>query len=723
MAVQVVTLEIECHDEDNAFHTTYKVQKYIEYRAKLSTAFKRKLNDEGINHIQVVCNQGPPKGYEPIESVKNWYVHRRKDATAPPKRVRYPRLGSFEVTLKCPSDFAPRESNCPNRLQVWSKLSTKRWPDVDRLAAELARLLSDASQNEDVSDQVRRFQDSMKPPEVDATLSAVDCMRLSVNKSRLTGNSPMFFSMTPRTREPTPVEIRTPSIKSSARWQSSMSVERVLPQRPTSASTPSRAQRPSSAVRKRPQTASATLSSSNQTAWGAQEAPSPVQQTSSPFSQGHERKWEETLLPADDDAALEAPSGAVPAAGSGTGYQAPIAAAWSPAPVVAPTPAPVPVPAKLPALAAAPRAPAVALAPAPTPAAPVAPLQSGVHDDYDESFEEDSPTAARAALSSQPSAVSLEAEHAREAEARRIDTERLEAERRDADRHEAERRETERRETERRETERREGERREGERRETERRETERLDVERRRNEDQQRIDEKRRQDEEQIKKVAEREEQQRLEALQRAEAEAQRLEAEIAALPAPEVDEDGYGDDDSFEDDAEPPPPPKAPATHSAPPEHAKPANDNARSAGTRASPTPDNKVQVSDDDLMDEEVYEDDDFEEEPTKPELAKASLKPANDSARSAGTRASDQVSDDDVMDEEVYEDDDFEEEPGDIDMTTSQVPAKPAAKLIPRVLADDVEYDYVEDNEIEDDISEGSQMEVFEDDNISIQSGD
>lgn len=279
----VVSVEIECHDEENTFHTTYKVNKYPEYARRLENAIRSCFSQECIQH-RIVLNQNPPKGYVQQHSVKNWYVRPRE----PQAKVRYPRLGSFEVLLRCPSGFA---KGVPEQLPVWSKLNTHRWPDPDRLANDLLRLLVSGLQEEDVSELVHKLRSSCgpAPPSDPQTFMST---KLSASSRPL--NPPMFFSLSPRQRVPTPVEIRSPETKHRE-------LKPELPPRPKSAMSPSRA-RPSSGSRQRPASAVEFSSSVGTGQWKEQQSAIACQQES-PKSVGHsvmsgESPRDLTILPA-----------------------------------------------------------------------------------------------------------------------------------------------------------------------------------------------------------------------------------------------------------------------------------------------------------------------------------------------------------------------------------------------------------------------------------------
>mmetsp|Transcript_110925 Transcript_110925/g.192337 ORF Transcript_110925/g.192337 Transcript_110925/m.192337 type:complete len:655 (-) Transcript_110925:152-2116(-) len=233
-----VSVEIECQDEENSFHTTYRVEKYPQYARRLEHAIRSCFSNEGIQH-SILLNQNPPKGYVPYQNVKNFYVSRRE----PDSKVRYPRLGSFEVLLRCPRGFA---GHVPDQLWVWSKLQSRRWPDPDRLARDMLQLVVSGQQDEDISEIVHKFRASFSPQVSESPLMT-STRPSSSSRSGRSDNPPMFFSLSPRQRVPTPVEVRSPV----GRHREHRRVE--LPPRPMSATSPARPappqrQRPASAV-------------------------------------------------------------------------------------------------------------------------------------------------------------------------------------------------------------------------------------------------------------------------------------------------------------------------------------------------------------------------------------------------------------------------------------------------------------------------------------------
>lgn len=234
MSGGVVAIDIEYHD-DNSFHTTYKVTKYPEVARKLEHALREQLLDEGIDH-RVTLNAGPPKGYVPFWNCKNWFASARD----PTVKVRYPRLGAFEVSVKTPPGFAPPGTGLPQRFDVWSKLNTRRWPDPEQLAHSLTKALALGRDQEDVMEHMQLFKAQCAP----ASLATTPVLKI-------TSHPPMFFGLTPREHIPTPVARLSPeerkgeSLRSKEQASgffnsSSATALPASPKRPASALVPTR---------------------------------------------------------------------------------------------------------------------------------------------------------------------------------------------------------------------------------------------------------------------------------------------------------------------------------------------------------------------------------------------------------------------------------------------------------------------------------------------------
>lgn len=203
-----VKVEIEFHN-DNSFHSTYKVPSYAKHAKHAEEAMSERLREQHIEH-QIVLNPGPGKGYEQsaFGSCKNWFVSARE----PGVKVRYPRLGAFEIALVFPPVLVQSRA-IPHKLVVWSKLQTRRWPKTEQLqqlagdvAALLSKLLLLTSKDEDVTELVQKLS-------VEGTSSRPSSARPPSSPRR---HPPMLFGPGQRGGISTPVEVRKQNRPSSA---------------------------------------------------------------------------------------------------------------------------------------------------------------------------------------------------------------------------------------------------------------------------------------------------------------------------------------------------------------------------------------------------------------------------------------------------------------------------------------------------------------------------
>ncbi|CAL1136671.1 unnamed protein product [Cladocopium goreaui] len=180
-------IEIEHHDE-NSFHTTYRVERYMEYAKEVERQLQRHMQEKDIPW-ELKTNPGPPKGCSPFWNCKGWFT------TTKGEKVRYPRLGSFEVFVVVQPGFAPKISGLPDVLQVWSKLQSRKWPGPERLASSVAELLSAAVNGQEVGEEIREIKERVSQgPKVQPPLTSI--------------HPPMFFGLTPRGGITTPVKVR-----------------------------------------------------------------------------------------------------------------------------------------------------------------------------------------------------------------------------------------------------------------------------------------------------------------------------------------------------------------------------------------------------------------------------------------------------------------------------------------------------------------------------------
>merc|ERR1719282_2120051 len=103
----------------------------------------------------MALNRNPPHGYKRFSDdnnarCQNWWTKKVENANHTDK-VRYPRVGAFEVAVRCPRDFAEPRTGLREHLEVWSKLRTNRWPNPEKLAEIVARMLISSQRGEDVN--------------------------------------------------------------------------------------------------------------------------------------------------------------------------------------------------------------------------------------------------------------------------------------------------------------------------------------------------------------------------------------------------------------------------------------------------------------------------------------------------------------------------------------------------------------------------------------------
>lgn len=257
MSPSTPTIDIEYQDEENSFHTSYKSNKYPEYATKLQRALNAKLSSVST-YVEVRLNPGPGKGHRPMPHLggSQWFTTGK-----PPRKVRYPRLGAFEVTVNTPPEGVHTFiSKPPCRIVAWSKLDSRVWPDVDLLSSRLLEIFECCERGNDVREQIQKLHlpgplaTPMPVGEAWPTGPPGSPKARVGNNYPLTrkcdgrpqsargpvAQPPMFFALSPRTNVPPPAA-HVASILMSPR---------------TPAMSPSTTPRqPNAEVRKRPQSA------------------------------------------------------------------------------------------------------------------------------------------------------------------------------------------------------------------------------------------------------------------------------------------------------------------------------------------------------------------------------------------------------------------------------------------------------------------------------------
>mmetsp|Transcript_30993 Transcript_30993/g.68438 ORF Transcript_30993/g.68438 Transcript_30993/m.68438 type:complete len:762 (-) Transcript_30993:138-2423(-) len=205
-----VVVEIEYHNEENVYHTTYDVPKYKRKADEFERQLRDKLKDEGIREVDIKQNPGPGKGFHPFHSVPSWYVSRRREDGREEKK-RYPGLGAFEVSLRVLPGSGYK--GIDGTTEVWSKVRTHLWPDCDRLAADVVQLLVQAkAEDERVRDLVNRLreessgQKAMRYKPTEGGHARPPSRYKEWRASTRRRNEPMVFGLTPRIGSARPID-------------------------------------------------------------------------------------------------------------------------------------------------------------------------------------------------------------------------------------------------------------------------------------------------------------------------------------------------------------------------------------------------------------------------------------------------------------------------------------------------------------------------------------
>lgn len=134
----MLSIEIEHQTCQSDWHTRYGQEKYEELALSLTTLLKSRLQQERLI-CNVFVNPGPGKGWRLHPYVKSQNQYCR--IGCPEERISYPRLGSFEVAVMLPATLAEEDGRRGHqRVLLWSKLSSRRWPNVDSLVERCVRV-------------------------------------------------------------------------------------------------------------------------------------------------------------------------------------------------------------------------------------------------------------------------------------------------------------------------------------------------------------------------------------------------------------------------------------------------------------------------------------------------------------------------------------------------------------------------------------------------------
>mmetsp|Transcript_76975 Transcript_76975/g.249397 ORF Transcript_76975/g.249397 Transcript_76975/m.249397 type:complete len:809 (-) Transcript_76975:45-2471(-) len=211
-------VDVEHHALDGSFHSKFSVEQYEQMAKTFKTSLEEHLAECGIT-CEVRLNPGPPKGFAPFHNIQGWYHHARmakyREQTRwvekPAKKLQYPRLGSFEVSIRLPqhtpaSRAAGAWRGLPRTFEVFSKMKRKTMPKkVEDLARRLARQLECCRDGQEGAAQqlLTAFRPAPPdPPQEDAGDAACDQEHRCRRPER---NPPMWMSLHPRGSPPVSV--------------------------------------------------------------------------------------------------------------------------------------------------------------------------------------------------------------------------------------------------------------------------------------------------------------------------------------------------------------------------------------------------------------------------------------------------------------------------------------------------------------------------------------
>ncbi|CAK0838627.1 unnamed protein product, partial [Prorocentrum cordatum] len=161
-----IGVHVECHDPKGLRQRHYQFhdrhlpsQKYVSLFKELQSRLEQDVSaDTGVK-IHVQSNPGPgpefPSSCSSPGKLKftedGWFLqparhHHQQEGLAHP-RVRYPRLGAFEVVVVDPVDLGPLTKH----FKAFSKIGTGKWPQVDALCNRLKQVL-DAARSGDAQE-------------------------------------------------------------------------------------------------------------------------------------------------------------------------------------------------------------------------------------------------------------------------------------------------------------------------------------------------------------------------------------------------------------------------------------------------------------------------------------------------------------------------------------------------------------------------------------------
>eukprot|EP00746_Dinoflagellata_sp_MGD_P003979 gnl/MRDRNA2_/MRDRNA2_107699_c0_seq1.p1 gnl/MRDRNA2_/MRDRNA2_107699_c0~~gnl/MRDRNA2_/MRDRNA2_107699_c0_seq1.p1 ORF type:complete len:479 (+),score=71.17 gnl/MRDRNA2_/MRDRNA2_107699_c0_seq1:109-1545(+) len=185
----------------------------------------RALLTEQLTHLEIEhrirVNPGPGSNWEKDKAAPTWW----RDKLNPAKGIRYPRVGSFEVMLRLPSEWFPPSSykapcsSRPPRCMAWSKLQSCVWPEIEDLAQSIVKVVTAAKVNDGVgwhdflnsqSNRVMLCEGSRAPTPLlrDAGISPIPTTDLKPAPVQFT--RPLSTGLTPRPNSSQSARVRRP---------------------------------------------------------------------------------------------------------------------------------------------------------------------------------------------------------------------------------------------------------------------------------------------------------------------------------------------------------------------------------------------------------------------------------------------------------------------------------------------------------------------------------
>jgi len=201
-------IDIEYHNEEGNFHHAFEVDRYEKTAHAIREELQRELGGDGMP-FEVRLNPGPPASFKKYYDMPGWFVHARtaefrqrsRWAVQPPKLVQYPRLGSFEVTVRLPAPVKRARGayeGLPRQFEAWSKIKRKKWPKEGWGEWLARRLLAARAGEEEAVEALLAPSRAQTKEQAEERPTLDDPGRYR----RLERNPPMFMSTMPRVSQP-----------------------------------------------------------------------------------------------------------------------------------------------------------------------------------------------------------------------------------------------------------------------------------------------------------------------------------------------------------------------------------------------------------------------------------------------------------------------------------------------------------------------------------------